>query len=91
MPDPEGARSASPGLLESNPWRRLTISEHRGHLLPDTEDISAARRGHSRTACRQAATHLPVAEIATFSPVTSGCRQLSSGGSRRLGPEPAGG
>src|SRR5580692_2527477 len=22
-------RSASPGLLESNPWRRLTISEHR--------------------------------------------------------------
>ena len=37
---PEGARSASPGLLESNPWRRLTISEHREHLLPDTEDIS---------------------------------------------------
>jgi hypothetical protein len=27
-------------LLESNPWRRLTISEHRGHLLPDAEDIS---------------------------------------------------
>ena len=40
---PEGARSASPGLLESNPWRRLTISEHRGHLLPDTEDISLPR------------------------------------------------
>jgi hypothetical protein len=39
MPDPEGARSTSPGLLESNPWRRLTISEHRGHLLPETEDI----------------------------------------------------
>src|SRR5580692_12806550 len=39
-------RSASPGLLESNPWRRLTMSEHRGHLLPDTEDIS----------CRAAAT-----------------------------------
>src|SRR5438105_4625723 len=37
---PEGACSASPGLLESNPRRRLTMSEHREHLLPDTEDIS---------------------------------------------------
>jgi hypothetical protein len=37
---PEGARSASPGLLEGNPWRRLTIGEHREHLLPYTEDIS---------------------------------------------------
>jgi hypothetical protein len=36
---PEGARSSSPGSLESNPWRRLTISEHREHLLLDTEDV----------------------------------------------------
>jgi hypothetical protein len=36
---PEGARSSSPGSLESNPWRRLTISEHREHLLPDAEDV----------------------------------------------------
>jgi hypothetical protein len=36
---PEGARSSSPGSLESNPWRRLTISKHREHLLPDTEDV----------------------------------------------------
>jgi hypothetical protein len=36
---PEGARSSSPGLLESNSWRRLTISEHREHLLPYTGDV----------------------------------------------------
>jgi hypothetical protein len=40
---PEGARSASPGLLESDPWRRLTMSEHREHLLPDTADIFLPR------------------------------------------------
>jgi hypothetical protein len=45
------------------------MSEHRGHLLPDTEDISAARRGHCRTARGQAATHLPVAGIGTVTVV----------------------
>jgi hypothetical protein len=37
---PEGARSSSPGLLESSPRRRLTMSEHREHLLPDAEDVA---------------------------------------------------
>jgi hypothetical protein len=32
-------RSASPGWLESNPRRRLTMSEHRELLLPDAEDM----------------------------------------------------
>ena len=43
------------------------MSEHRGHLLPDTiagtsfliqRTFLAARRGHCRAACREAATHL---------------------------------
>ncbi len=43
----------------------------------------AARRGYCRTARRQAATHLPVAQIVTCSPVTSGCRQAHSRRSAR--------
>lgn len=37
------------------------MSEHRGHLLPDTEDFLAARRGHCRTPHWPAAMHLPLA------------------------------
>jgi hypothetical protein len=75
---PEGARSASPGLLENNPWRRLTISEHRGHLLPDAEDVS----------CRGAPTVGPHAEMrqriyrcASRVSVTHPCSEAAASGS----------
>ena len=47
----------------------------------------AARRGHCRTACLQAATHLAVAKIVRCPPVTSRCRQAHSRrGARSLNP-----
>ena len=58
------------------------MSEHRGHLLPDAEDISC--RGGLivglRTGMRQRS--LPVAEIVTCSPVMPGCRQARSAATR---------
>jgi hypothetical protein len=67
-------RSASPGLLESNPWRRLTISEHRETSFLIQRTYRAARRSQCKTARRPAATYLTVTDIVTARRVRSGCR-----------------